>query len=118
MKENGLLLILHLIDLKDENCVKSAIYGTLCEDDEVRAKLVELGYLLVQLLVKFILMIIELKRTVAYYFATISEVIIKFHRNLSKENALKSIIFLAKLEDNINITRICCFFINSFIIQS
>ena len=77
MKENGLLSTLHLIEFKDENCVKSAIYGTLYE-----YKWVELGSISA-----VVSQVNSGDIKTNYYFATISEVI-EFHQNIWKENAL------------------------------
>ena len=45
MHEEGLLPLMALVDGNDQDCIRAGVYalGTLCEDDEVKARIVELG---------------------------------------------------------------------------
>ena len=98
-REQGLEPLLNLLKSHDEECVFAGTYilGSLAEDAEVQAQLVDLGSIpaLVAVVGDANL---EIKRAAAYYFARLAESV-ECHAKLAKDGALAKIIQIASLED-------------------
>merc|ERR1711988_2029505 len=88
-----------MVDGVDIECVKAAVYalGTLCEVDDVKAKLVELGAV-ASVVNQCAKGDIETKRSCGYLLARLSENI-EFHDDMVRNDALQAVITLASLED-------------------
>merc|ERR1712159_499801 len=99
MHEEGLLPLMALVDGLDLECVKAGIYalGTLCEVDEVKAKLVELGAV-ASVVHQCFEGDIEVKRSCGYFLARLSENL-EFHEDLLRCGGLRAVVELAALED-------------------
>lgn len=73
------------------------VLGSLAENDDVKAKLVEMGA--ISSVVRHVYNgHFEVKRAAGYFLATISEQM-EFHANLTAELALEAIVYLAEMED-------------------
>ena len=99
MREQGLEPLLNLLQSHDEECQFAGVYalGSLSEDGEVKAQLVELGAI-----AKLVAIVydcnLEIKRAAAYFFARLAESV-EFHSHLASDRALEAIIAIASLED-------------------
>ena len=100
LTESGVAPIIALAESgKDREVVSSAVYvmGSLAENEDVKAKMVELGGIsavVQQLLAGDI----EIKRAGGYFLANICEQS-EFHSDLEKDGAYEAIIGLSKMED-------------------
>merc|ERR1719152_617207 len=99
MHEEGLLPLMALVDGNDQDCIRAGVYalGTLCEDDEVKARIVELGAI-TSVVHRAAEGDIEVKRAAGYFLSRLAENL-EFHDDLVANDALPAVINLATLED-------------------
>ena len=76
----------------DTELVRAAVYalGSLCENVEVKNRLVELGAI-ITVVQQLGLDDLEIKRAAGYFLATITEHV-EYHNDLQREGALETII--------------------------
>merc|ERR1711988_962540 len=97
--EKGLEPLIDLVNGDDIEIVSATIYalGSLAENDDVKAKLVELSA--VEAVIKQMLVgDIEVKRASGYFVATLCQQV-EFHDDLARAGVLEAVISLSVMED-------------------
>jgi len=99
MTEKGVEPLIFLLNRDDRELICSSIYclGSLCENEEVKANIVENGAI-AHVVRHCTVGDIEIKRAAGYFLATICEQI-EYHSDLEKEHAYETIIGLSRMED-------------------